>query len=232
MNVWRRCGLVRTPVVTMVIFAITATVNAVQFAVPGTLSGLQRTPAGMHGDWWRSFTSLFVQDGGVFGTASNLAFLLIIGMVAEQVVSRPWWVTGYLGAGLVGELFGYLWQPVGGGNSVAICGLAGAVTVAVLLRNPAMPRGGFSALMLWLGALLATWFPPLIAVGIAGAGFVQNAEKRGAEVTAIVVATAVGVGLLLCAVQNIHGAALLTGLLIAASTVVLSRRRPVLAGRA
>jgi hypothetical protein len=32
-------------------------------------------------------------------------------------------------------------------------------------------------------------------------------------------------------VHNIHGAALVTGLLIAASTVVLSRRRPVLAGR-
>ncbi len=231
MNMWRRCGLVRTPVVTMVIFAVTATVNAVQFAVPGTLSVLQRTPAGMHSDWWRSVTSLLVQDGGLFGTASNLAFLLVIGAVAEQVISRPRWVTCYLGAGLVGELFGYLCQPVGGGNSIAICGLAGAVTVAVILRSPAMPRGGTAALMLWLGALLSTWFPPLIAVGITGAGFVQNTEKRGAEATTIVVTTAVGVALLLCAMRNIHGAALVTGLLIAASTAALSRR-PILAGRA
>jgi membrane associated rhomboid family serine protease len=231
MNVWRRYGLGRTPLVTMVIFAITATVNAVLFVVPGTLSALQRTPAGMHGEWWRSVTSLFVQDGGIFGTASNLAFLLIIGVVAEQVISRPRWVTCYFGAGLVGELFGYLWQPVGGGNSVAICGLAGAVTVAVSRHSPAMPRGGAAALMLWLGALLATWFPPLIAVGIAGAGLVQNTEKRGAVATTVVAATAVGVALLLCAMRNIHGAALVTGLLIAASTAVFTPRRSVLAGR-
>jgi len=52
--------------------------------IPGMLAALQRTPQGLHGDWWRTSTALFVQDGGVVGTLSNLAFLLVMGVVAEQ----------------------------------------------------------------------------------------------------------------------------------------------------
>ena len=43
--------------------------------LPGMLGAWQRTPQELQGDWWRTVTALLVQDGGVVGTLSNLAFL-------------------------------------------------------------------------------------------------------------------------------------------------------------
>jgi membrane associated rhomboid family serine protease len=128
----QRFGFQRLPVVTAVVFVVTATTSVLGLMVPGMLEGWQRAPQGLHGDWWRTFTALLVQDGGVAGTISNLAFLLVLGAMAEQVLGPGRWLACYLGAGLVGELAGYVWQPRGAGNSVAICGLAGALTVALL----------------------------------------------------------------------------------------------------
>ena len=91
----------------------------------------------------------------VGGTASNLIFLALLGAGAEQVVSRTTMTLCYLAAGLTGQVAGMLWQPVGAGNSVAVCGLAGLV--AWSLRHPRMPGWAGSAVALWLSALLATW---------------------------------------------------------------------------
>jgi membrane associated rhomboid family serine protease len=118
------------------VFAVTAAVSAAQFADHAILTGLERTPAGLSGEWWRSFTALFVQDGGLPGTLSNLAFLLVIGTIAEQVLSRPRWLLLYFIPGLAAELAGYAWQPVGAGNSGAVCGLAGGLIVAMLAGRP------------------------------------------------------------------------------------------------
>ena len=72
----------------------------------------------------------------------------------------------YLAAGLTGQVASVFWQPVGAGNSVAVCGLAGLV--AWSLRHERMPGWGGSAVALWLGALLATWWSPLFTVGVLG----------------------------------------------------------------
>jgi membrane associated rhomboid family serine protease len=88
----QRFGFQRLPVVTAVVFVITATTSVLGLVVPGMLAGWQRTPQGLHGDWWRTFTALLVQDGGVAGTISNLAFLLVLGAVAEQVLGPGRWL--------------------------------------------------------------------------------------------------------------------------------------------
>jgi membrane associated rhomboid family serine protease len=72
--------------------------------------------AGAAGDWWRTFTALLVQDGGVAGTISNLAFLLVLGAMAEQVLGVGRWLVCYLGAGLVGELAGLGGSQAGRGT--------------------------------------------------------------------------------------------------------------------
>jgi membrane associated rhomboid family serine protease len=213
--------LTKLPVLSGTIFAITAVMNAIQFARPGTLHQLRRQPEGMHGEWWRTFTSLFVQDGGVYGTLSNLAFLLALGVVAEQVLSRPRWLVSYFGIGLIGEMFGYLWQPVGGGNSVAICGLAGAVAVAITRRDERLPAFAPAALVMWLGVLLATWVFPLIAVGMVGVRLVQAVDRD--RIARLMPIAATVVGGVLCSVQNIHGGALLAGLAVA---VAMTAGRP------
>ena len=54
------------------------------------------------------------------------------------MIGRGWWVIAYVVAGLAGEVAGIIWQPVGGGNSVAICGLIGLFSV----WQVTMPRRG------------------------------------------------------------------------------------------
>ena len=115
--------LKRVPVLTLVVVAVTAVISAVSVASPTVLAHLERTPAGLHEQWWRTITSLVTQSSAG-GAASNLFFMLVLGVVAEQIASRSRWLACYLGAGIVGELVGYAWQPVGAGNSVAVCGLA------------------------------------------------------------------------------------------------------------
>ena len=150
----RRFGFQRFPVVTAVVFAVTATVSVLGLALPSLLATLERAPAGLHGDWWRTFTALFVQDGGAAGTLSNLLFLLVMGALAEQFLERWRWLVCYFGAGLAGELAGYAWQPHGAGNSVAVCGLAGALVVALLAGSP-VPRLVPMVVLYWCGALLS-----------------------------------------------------------------------------
>jgi hypothetical protein len=140
---------------------------------------------------WRWLTSLLVQDGGVLGTASNLIFLGLLGAVAGQVA-------------------GVFWQPVGAGNSVAVCGLAGLV--AWSLRHERMPGWAGTAVALWLGALLATWWPPLFAVGVLGSALDRAvARTRPALRTVAAVVASGAVAGVVIAVANIHGPALAVG---------------------
>ncbi|HEX6469167.1 MAG TPA: hypothetical protein VF069_08735 [Streptosporangiaceae bacterium] len=214
-----RIGLRRFPSTTVAVLAVTALTNLFQFVVPGMLQHLQRTPAGLHGDWWRTVTALFVQDGGVFGTLSNLAFLALIGALAEQVLRPPAWLACYLGAGLLAELVAYAWQPYGGGNSIAVCGLAGALIVA-LWRDLPLPHITAMSVVLWCGVLLATIWWPLVFLGVIAAALSQHVlTGRHAAVLAVAAAVA------LAALRNIHGAALLVGLMLGAFSLYAQLQR-------
>ncbi|MCM2420598.1 rhomboid family intramembrane serine protease [Streptomyces sp. RKAG293] len=205
----------RFPMLTTAVFLSTLGVDVVQFSAHGVLEDLQRTPAGLHGGWWRTGTALFVQDGGIFGAVTNLVFLLVIGTIAEQTLSRPRWLLQYFGVGLASEFVGYAWQPVGGGNSIAVCGLAGAVALALWQEDASLPGYTAQALLFWSGALVGTlWSSGYLLsalVCVAGSVLIRIcAENRVAvgRPTALAVA-AVGVGL--TAAENIHGPALLLG---------------------
>jgi membrane associated rhomboid family serine protease len=156
--------LKRMPALTLVVVAVTAVISAVSVASPTVLAHLERTPAGLHEQWWRTITSLVTQSSAG-GAASNLFFMLVLGVVAEQVASRSRWLACYLGAGIVGELVGYAWQPVGAGNSVAVCGLAGLIALACWRRDSGLPPLGAFALLLWCAVILSTWAWPAAVVG-------------------------------------------------------------------
>jgi hypothetical protein len=71
-------------------------------------------------------------------------------------------------------------------------------------------------MLLWIGALLATWIFPIGIVGLVAAAASNTPrawERRYARQCAV--AYVVAIGVLLCAVRNIHGAAMLAGLAIA-----------------
>ena len=218
---WERVGLARPPVLTAVLTAVTAVVSVAGLISPGVLEALERTPAARHGEAWRWVTSLVVQDGGVVGTAANLLFLAVLGAAAEQVVGRVTMVLLYLAAGSTGQLAGVFWQPVGAGNSVAVCGLAGLV--AWSLRDRRTPTWAGGALALWLGALLSTWWPPLLAVGFAGTALDRAAARRRPEIRLpAAVVGSILVATVLIAVHNVHGPALAVGTIAGAA---VPRRR-------
>jgi membrane associated rhomboid family serine protease len=204
-------GLRRAPRLTAAVFALTAAVSAAQLAVPGLLGRLERTPAAGHAEPWRIVTALFVQDGGVLGAVSNLAFLAVIGAVAEQVLSRPRWTAHYVGVGVATELVALSWQPVGGGNSIAVCGLAGALAVASWRGDARLPPRTPQALLVWCGAVLATLFAPLIAIGVAGAGLARGRQEHDRPVGRPTAVAVVATATVLALATNIHGAALLAG---------------------
>jgi hypothetical protein len=125
---------------------------------------------------------------------------------------------GYLGAGLTGQVAGVFWQPVGAGNSVAVCGLAGLL--AWSLCHERMPGWGGSAVALWLGALLATWWSPLFALGVVGSALDRALTRTRPLIrTAGAVTASVAVATVLAAAHNIHGPALAAGTLAGAVAV-------------
>ena len=214
-SAWTRLALPHVPWLTAAVFALTAAGGIAQHIVPGLLGQLERSPAGLHGQWWRIGTALFVQDGGLAGLVSNLVFLAVIGAAAEHVCTRRRWVVQYFGTGLLAELVGYAWQPIGGGNSIAICGLGCAVAVTAWQGRAWLAPWVPSVVLVWCGALLAYVWEPLIILGIISGVAASRAVLACGEPGLAVLLGVLFAGVVLAAAANIHGAALLVGSVLA-----------------
>src|SRR5690349_8779429 len=67
----------------MLAIAISTTL---QIFLPDLLTLFERdTVKFLSGDWWRFFTPLFFQDGGLVGSVFNLLTLFFIGNIAAQI---------------------------------------------------------------------------------------------------------------------------------------------------
>jgi rhomboid protease GluP len=128
--IWRRpvppvaAGLV----VLMIAMAIAQTVH------PAIIGALERDPDG--GWWWRCVTALLVQSSGTPQILFNLAALAAVTPVAARTLGNRWTLTVYLVTGVTSHLVSEAaWQPTGAGDSVAICGLVGALALYYLLRG-------------------------------------------------------------------------------------------------
>jgi membrane associated rhomboid family serine protease len=199
----------RLPVATLAVFAVTATCSILQFPFPALLSSLRRDPAALAaGQWWRVVTPLAVQDGGVAGTIFNLLFLAVLGTLAERLLGSRRWLLLYGLGGLVGEAVGYAWDPNGAGNSVALCGLAGAVLAMALLRPGRVPAPTLAVAAIFAGAVTQFW-PLTVAVAVV-AFPASRARPRLAGRIAGVLGVLVAATLL--ALRDVHGAALAAGL--------------------
>jgi len=120
----------RRPWLTLAICATLGACLLCQWLVPPLLAALQRDAVAISaGQWWRLATALFFQDGGIRGGVFNIALLLFVGAVAEQRMQRTRWIAIYLIGGVASECLALYWQPVGAGNSIATCALAGSVLV-------------------------------------------------------------------------------------------------------
>lgn len=158
------------------ILIVTAIGTGLGMAYPAVLAVLERMPDTLQqGQWWRLITPLFVHDQGWSQIIFNAASLIVVGTAMERLVGSWRWLVLYFAGGLVGELVGFLWQPIGAGNSIACAGLMGGLFYLMLqsdTRIDAMPAlySLYFVAILTGQALSGTWGAVLLSV-IAGAGF-------------------------------------------------------------
>ncbi|WP_219465951.1 rhomboid family intramembrane serine protease [Nonomuraea rhizosphaerae] len=203
-------------VTTAALFTVTAVPSVAQFFVTGLEPALMRDPAAVRaGEWWRLGTSLVVQDGGVFGTLFNLAFLAVLGYLAERSLGPGRCLLLYAAGAVAGQAAGMLFAQPGAGNSIALCGLAAGLAVA---SRPLLERsvGAFYAVTLLAYVLVpagGTW-GVLVMVAIAGLGFQLVAQRERLPWWAFPPVPAL-VGVALAALADLHGVALLGGMIAA-----------------
>jgi len=215
----RRAATPRTfPLLTLCVTGVTAVVSGIGLAVDPVLFALRRDAGAVSdGQLWRLLTALLVQDGGIAGTVFNLLGLLAVGTAAERRLGRRDWALAYLVGGVTGELVGWAgWQPVGAGNSVGVCGLAGAVALTVLRSADRPGRLESIAPATWAAALATatlTWWATVVAGLLTGTAARVGGLPAGVARWLLVALVAVPCAVLL-AEHDIHGAALAAGLVI------------------
>jgi rhomboid protease GluP len=127
------------PVATVSVLAVTVVLTVLQYPFPQVRLALWRDPDLIAaGQWWRLVTALFVQYDAVWQIVVVFACIAALGVVAERMFGHGWWLMIYLGCGVIGQIFGCLWEPPDAGASVAAAGLLGAVSAWLL--SPAGPR--------------------------------------------------------------------------------------------
>ena len=139
------------PYATLLLTLTIAIPTILQFFFPALLQMFERNyERFLAGDWWRIITPLFVQDGGLSGSIFNLVSLVLVGSVAERLWDSQRWLVIFFAGGILSQIVGFAWQPVGAGNSIANFSLAASIAVFCLVRNT--PRVGQGTAILSLGA--------------------------------------------------------------------------------
>ncbi len=200
----------RFPIVTIIVFVLTGIAELLQWTVKGWGPALERDPDGLTwSHWWRLFSPLLTQmaSPGVSGTAqfaSNMVFLAVIGIGAERVLGPRWWLAGYIVGGVVGQATGYWLEPPGGGNSVAIAGVAALFAMAIVLGERA-PSVSLMFVGYFLVAItlvsLTNWIAAVVVIVISGwlYQFARGRWPRRADlaligVTVLAAAVLIGAG--------------------------------------
>jgi hypothetical protein len=222
-------GVQRFPVLTAVATGIAVAAAVAQYTIPTMVPALERAPGGLPaGQWWRLVTPLLVQTLGWYQVAANLVTLAVIGAVAEQLLGRAWWLALVAAGTAGGQLAAGHWHDPGGGDSIAICGLAAGVIVTLLARPEAGSTFAHQAVVYYVAALAGWGFFGARAAVLACvlAGMAMAAMRHGAVAGAdrIALAGCVASALALaCLERDLHGASLTAGMLFTA--VVLAARR-------
>ncbi|MFI6471913.1 rhomboid family intramembrane serine protease [Streptomyces sp. NPDC050516] len=147
---WRR----PVPWVAAAMVALMVAMAVVQTAAPSVMDHLQREPGA---PWWRAVTALLVQTSGWVQLTFNLAAIVVIAPVAQRRLGPVWMPLVFLASGATAQAVSMAgWSPTGGGDSVALCGLLGALATTQLLRPAPMPARLLPLLIPVAGLLLCT----------------------------------------------------------------------------
>lgn len=167
--------------ISMTLLFVTVVLSTLQFVFPEIITMFNRDGDALRmGEWWRFFTSLFIQPAGIWHCAINAVFFCFFVPITEHFYKRGLLLI-YFGAGLAGGLLSFYWETtpgglhsVGGGSSSGIYGCMGALFIYILLYRKTFPKG-----YIWLsiagfvGAIMLIFFedghaPSLLVGGLLG----------------------------------------------------------------
>ena len=169
------------PIATIVVLAVTALVTGSQFVFPGVLPALCRQPneIAKH-EYWRLFTALFVQADGWKQIAFNFPSIAIVGFFVERIFGSTRWLLLFFIPGIATGILALWWEPYGGGDSIAVAGLLGALAIWLLLKNK-RPQVWFGTIFILIGAVALTYLrnihgPPILLGAAMGAVMLKRMQ--------------------------------------------------------
>lgn len=149
----------RFPRAAAALVALVAVPSMAQLLWPAVAHALDRQPAEIlhHGQVWRLVTAAFVQDGALSGMAFNLVSLAVIASLGEWCWGARRAVAIFLGAAVLFNVQGVLFDASGAGTSGATFALGASLAGVVLVagagrrRMRALACPVFGAVMLAFG---------------------------------------------------------------------------------
>lgn len=217
----------RFPVLTGYAVGIAGVAAILQYTVPGIVPALQRDPDALaYGQWWRLVTPLLVQTLGWYQVLVNLVTLALVGAVAEWVLGRWRWLLLFLTGTAAGQLAAYAWQEPGGGDSIAICGLAGGVALALLAGSEPVPRIPAYTVVLYIAALAGWGWYGVVAAGLACLATIAlwYALRWLPHIDRLALAGTVACALVLALRRDLHGISLTAGIVAMTVLVLVDHR--------
>lgn len=214
-----------SPVLTVIATGVAVVAAVAQYTVPAMVPALERVPgrALLPGEWWRLFTPVLVQTLGWFQVVANLLSLAVVGAVAERLLGRVRWAVLLVAGTVGGQTAAYLSSEPGGGDSIAICGLAGGVLVALMLRPSPGTRFGAFVVVSYVAALAGWGF----GLAVAGAACLCVAVLQGVllrveavRAQRVLVAVAMVCALAMAGTGGMHGVSLVSGMVVAGAMAV------------
>lgn len=209
----------RVPIITITLSVITTVFMVLQFIYPDVLNTLRREPEALsNGQWWRMATPLFVQADGWLQFAGNLFGLMVFGIHVEYIFGRVRFLILYFVTGLTGEVFGYMWEPHGAGNSIAVLGLVGGLFMVLLFRKDLSLIIAMFGVYFVFGLVFyetGNWVVMAVPVALT---ILQSRLQRSAAVRwwgSMVAAMGLFGAITLTVCHDIHGPSLLTGSCVA-----------------
>jgi rhomboid protease GluP len=131
----------RFPILTVIALTATAAVTATRLWTPDVMHALWRDPDELGaGQIWRLLSPVLVQsDGSASLVLAVFALCGVIGVLGERVFPPRRWIALYLLGALVGHGIGEVFQPDGGGTSVAFMGILGGLAAYALRSEARVP---------------------------------------------------------------------------------------------
>lgn len=229
------------PLVSAVVLITTLGI-LLQLLNPALFLALRRDPTALsRGEWWRVITPLLVNDGSpIFHFVLDTAGFLLVGTVTERLFGAGRWLLLFFAGAAAGTIVGYLWDPYGAGTSIALCGLIGGLVIWQIRTRDFHLFSSLYAfgltLVLACEAVIAAWVSNtlvgmliLAVICCVGGNVLWRLHKR--QLATRLSAFFVGGSVLLCSLillvmRDIHGVALLTGLVSATLILWHSSKHP------